>query len=88
VLARRGVDHRPAADRVGRRDLAQDQPVARRRHERCLEPQLREPLPAGHQLVALERHDPRRRVARPVVDLHASAAPQGPRPRLEPSRHV
>ncbi len=53
----------PAAERVRRRDRADDDPVAAAREHRPLEPQLPEPV--------AERRQPRRRLARAVVDVDA-----------------
>ena len=71
MAARRGVEHDAAAERVGRRERADHQAVACARDERLLEPQLR--------VAAAELGEPRRDLARAVVDRDAGAAL---RPRL------
>ena len=62
---RRRVEHDAAAERVRRRDRAQHDAVAGHGHERLLEAHLPE--------AAAELGQPRRRLPRAVVDLHAVA---------------
>ena len=61
------VDHHPAAHRVRRRELADDQAVAGQRNERCLEPELRV---AG----TAQGDDSGRRLTRAVVDVDPCAS--------------
>ena len=60
------IEHRPAAERVGRRDRAHDEPVARGGEQRRLEAHL-------PQAVA-ERRQPRRHRPRAVMHHDAPAA--------------